>query len=181
LTHDSSNEQRAERRRKGTIYRYFPSKEKLFMAVADQAMTDLLQAAYSKALLVSDPIERVRTGVREYFRFFDEHRELVDIFAQERSEFRDRVEPTFLVFRDSSTAQLATLLNQLKKDGVVRDIDTDLAASLFGDMLAGAVYTHYRIGSGPLVEQTDSVMDLFLHGILQPNAASQSEGEEPDD
>ena len=160
---------------KGTIYRYFPTKEALFLAVADHAMADLLEAVYTKAIVVSDPIERVRTGLREYFRFFDEHRDMIDIFAHERSEFRDRVEPAFLGFRDQMVAQLEAVLEEIRQRGIVREgVDLKMAASLFSDMLPGVIYTHYRTGGGQLADKADEVMDIFLHGILKSHAATES-------
>lgn len=153
---------------KGTIYRYFPSKKKLFLAVADQGLADMVQAATAQAMTASDPIERIRLGVREYFKYFDENRDMIDIFAHERSEFRDRIEPTFLAIRDQQMVLLEMQLEELKVQGIVRDdVDTKLAASLFGDMLSGAVYTHYRIGTGKLADETDKVIDFFLHGIVK--------------
>lgn len=156
---------------KGTIYRYYPTKEALFLAVADAAMNELVQAVYSKALTVSDPIERIRAGLREYFRFLDEHREFVDIFAHERSEFRDRVEPAFLGLRDQMVAQLEMVLFEMRLRGCIREgVDLNMAASLFGDMLPGIVYTHYRTGGSQLADKADQVLNLFLHGILKPDA-----------
>jgi AcrR family transcriptional regulator len=51
---------------KGTVYRYFPTKEALFLAAVDQGMQELkgwIDQATSKA---RTSIERVQLGVRAY-------------------------------------------------------------------------------------------------------------------
>ena len=49
---------------KGTLYRYFPSKEELFLAVADRAMRKLREEVDAAIDGVVEPLERMRRGIR---------------------------------------------------------------------------------------------------------------------
>src|SRR5262245_15230845 len=80
---------------KGTVYRYFPSKEALFLAAADRGMTLLRKRIDAEADRARHPLDRIVRATHEYLRFFDDHPEIVELFVQERAEFRDRKRPTY--------------------------------------------------------------------------------------
>src|SRR5262245_12679444 len=55
---------------KGTLYRYFATKQALFQAAVDRVMSEM-QATIDKDLVgVIDPLDRIATAVRAYLAFF---------------------------------------------------------------------------------------------------------------
>src|SRR5262245_57913366 len=75
---------------KGTLYRYFPSKEKLFLAAADRVMVRL-RATIDEAITgIDDPLDRIAEAVRTYLTFCANHPEFVELLMQERAYFKDR-------------------------------------------------------------------------------------------
>ena len=100
---------------KGTLYLYFPTKEQLFLAVADKAMEDLQNAIHSVANPIDDPFERIGAVVKAYLSFFDANLHLIEILVHERAEFRDRKKPTCLTYRDKNIKKL-DLSEQDKQD-----------------------------------------------------------------
>src|SRR5262245_19969108 len=74
---------------KGTIYRYFPSKRELFLAVADRAMRRLREAVDAAIADVAEPLQRVAKAIRTYLDFFADHPEYVELLIQERAQFKD--------------------------------------------------------------------------------------------
>jgi len=119
---------------KGTIYRYFPTKKALFLAVADNAMAELQDSMHAITSKIEDPLERISAGVRAHLAFFDRHRDLIEVFVHERAEFRDRKKPTFLSYREKNIKDLEALLKDMKKAGLVRDISASATAEILGDM-----------------------------------------------
>ena len=75
---------------KGTVYRYFPSKEELFLAAVDHGMRQLKNAVDATVACVEPPLARIAEGIRAYLTFFDEHPEVVELLIHERAHFRDR-------------------------------------------------------------------------------------------
>src|SRR5262249_3213301 len=73
---------------KGTIYRYFPSKQELFLAAVDRGVRRLWEAVDAAFVEGADPLEQVAACVRAYLRYFQEHPQLVELMMQERAEFR---------------------------------------------------------------------------------------------
>src|SRR5262245_17427889 len=80
---------------KGTIYRYFPSKQEVFLAAADRAMRMLHEQVDSSVKDIHDPLDRIATAIRSYLAFFAEHPEFVELLMQERAQFKDRKKPTY--------------------------------------------------------------------------------------
>src|SRR5438874_10202705 len=74
---------------KGTVYRYFPSKEALFLAATDRGMRLLRDCTNAEAALVRDPLEKIVRATHAYLRFFDRRPEIVELFIHQRAEFRD--------------------------------------------------------------------------------------------
>lgn len=87
---------------KGTIYRYFPTKQDLFLAAVDRLMQQLLSAIDASIAPFEDPLERLTRVVRTYLAHFAEHPEFTELLIQERAHFKDRKKPTYFVYRDSS-------------------------------------------------------------------------------
>jgi len=55
---------------KGTVYRYFPSKEKLFLAAVERGITRMRQHIDAARRGVTDRIDEIRAAVIAYLRFF---------------------------------------------------------------------------------------------------------------
>ena len=154
---------------KGTIYRYFPTKESLFLAVVDNALDNLLSRINSALDGTDDPFRRIESAIKAYLTFFDENLHLIEIFIHERAEFRDRNVPTYTVYRTSAIKRLEATLASLKAEGFVRDVNVQATASLLGDMIYGAIHSHAIRGERhKLASLAPLVIDIFFHGILTP-------------
>jgi AcrR family transcriptional regulator len=71
---------------KGTIYRYFVSKEDLFFASVDRAMQKMEEYVREKIHDEEDDIARIKLAIQSYIEFFRKHPECIELFVQERSE-----------------------------------------------------------------------------------------------
>ena len=54
---------------KGTLYRYFPSKQELFLAAVDRVMRKLREAVDASIEGVEDPLGQIATAIRAYLAF----------------------------------------------------------------------------------------------------------------
>lgn len=154
---------------KGTIYRYFPSKEALFLAAVDQGMQQLKAAVDAAADRADSPLGRVEAAIEAYLTFFDQHPELIELLIQERCHFRDRAQPTYFVHYDANIRPWQDLLRQLIEDGVVRQVPVERITDVISDLLYGTIFTNHFAGRRKsLASQCKDVLDILHHGILAP-------------
>ncbi len=157
---------------KGTIYRYFPSKEKLFLAAAQRGMLRVCQFVDKEAGGESNPLERMAQSIRAYLTFFRENPQYVELFIQERAEFRDRPQQTYFTYRDQRMAPWREIFRSLIKEGRVRDFAPERIVSVLCNVVYGTMFTNYFTGrQEPPEEQAEDIMKIILNGLLvEPNA-----------
>ena len=98
---------------KGTIYRYFASKEALFLAAVDRVMV-LLRVRIDKVREQPlDPLDGISRALQAYLAFFDSHPEFVELLILERAVFRDRKKPTYFEHRERNVGTWRALYQQL--------------------------------------------------------------------
>lgn len=151
---------------KGTVYRYFSSKEELFLAAADRGMRLLNERTNAEAAKTPDPFEKIIRATHVYLRFFDEHPEFVELFVQERAQFRDRQRPTYFAHRDVNLGPWKVLLRDLIDRGQIRRMPVDRITEVFNAALYGTIFTNYFEGRRPSPDgQAREILDVILHGI----------------
>ena len=152
---------------KGTIYRYFPTKEKLFFAAVDRVMRRVLEEVNAGAAKLKDPLQLISAAIRLHLRFFARHPEAVELLIQERAQFRDRPKPTYFVYQDANIGPWTALLRQLMSAGRVRRIPMSRIVSVVGDLLYGTIFTsHFARRRTNLETQTRDVLDIAFNGML---------------
>jgi AcrR family transcriptional regulator len=154
---------------KGTIYLYFPSKERLFLATVDRAMSRLCETVRQACADVPDPLDRLEVGVRAYLQFFRDHPDFAELLIIERAEYRDRKTPTYLEHRQKNACEWAGVYAGLIRDGRIRDMPVQRILDTVSDMLYGTMFTNHFSGrQRPPAEQARDLIDVLFHGILTP-------------
>jgi len=152
---------------KGTIYRYFSTKEALFLATADRMMQKLTEAIDVSIDIQGDPAEQMRKVFKAYLTFFAEHPEATELLIQERAYFKDRKTPTYFAYRDASVRRRQEFLRAVIAEGRFRDIPPDRFSDVVGDLLYGTMFTNYFTGRNRSPdEQAEDLLDIALHGVL---------------
>jgi AcrR family transcriptional regulator len=153
---------------KGTIYRYFPSKDALFLAAVDRGMERLI-AATGRLDPAADPLDHLRAALTAYLRFFKANPEFAELLIQERAEFRDRKEPTYFARKKAEEPVWRNSFAQLIAAGRVRDVPVERIINVIGDLVYGTMFTNHFAGQRrPLAEQAEDILDVVFHGILTP-------------
>lgn len=159
---------------KGTFYRYFPTKEALFLAAADRGLRQLVELSNREAAKARDPLDRIARACHAYLRFYDERPEFVELLVQERAEFRDRARPTYFLHRDANLAPWHELLRSLMAAGLIRRMPVARVTDVFNAALYGAIFTNYFEGRRrPPRRQAREILDVLFRGILGPRAGVQ--------
>lgn len=152
---------------KGTLYLYFPSKEELFLAAVDQGLCQLQDHIDVAIEAIPDPIDRIVAAMSAYLDFFRAHPTQAELLIQERAEFRDRKQPTYLTHRERRREVWHAVLRDLIAAGRLRPVPVARIDNVLSDLLYGTMFTNHFSGRyRPLREQVDDILDIVFHGML---------------
>lgn len=162
---------------KGTVYRYFPTKEALFLAAVERGLAEL--TAEMDAVLdtpADDPIEQVRPAIRAYLAFFHRRPEMAELFIQERAAFPHHHRPLYFSTKDNDEHECkhAAFWERLVATGMVRPMPVERFFAVVGDLLYGTILTNLLSGRpADPAAQTEDILDVIMNGML----AGGGEGE----
>lgn len=149
---------------KATLYRYFASKEDLFVAVFDDALSNLtnlleeeIQKGGSSAQLLHRVIHLLVPELWSHLRglkSFDGGE--VQLAERKRRMFRER--------RRTLTQQIENVLKAGQDRGEIRNLDCRMTAELIIGMTWASAVSSPADQSAPLA---DLITDVFLNGTLQ--------------
>ncbi len=152
---------------KGTLYRYFATKRDLFLACVDRAMRRLKESVESSATSATDPLDRIARAVRAYLAFFDAHPDCVELFIQERAEFKSRKKSSYFVHRDANIGPWHDLFRDLIAAGSLRKVPVPRITDVLSDLLYGTIFTNALAGRRKSLEtQAHDILDIVFHGIV---------------
>src|SRR5580698_2594809 len=152
----------------GTVYRYFSTKDQLFLAAVERGLKEL--EAEMDRILESprDPMEIIAEAIRGYFGFFRRRPEMAELFIQERAAFPQHHRPLYFAQHGGEHADKHTsFFIRLMETGRVRPIPLDRLFAVVGDLLYGTIIANLLSGrpADPDVQARD-VLDVILNGML---------------
>jgi AcrR family transcriptional regulator len=149
---------------KGTIYRYFKSKEELYLAAITEGLNGLY-AAVTTVLRQDAPLETtieavVRTMIAYFWHqrdfFVLVHRIEPKLKAQERAGWQNR--------RNEMVSMVRRVFERALARGEINPLDTRLAVEVLFGMIRAACL--YRTESDRPEELTRQLTSFFLHGLI---------------
>jgi AcrR family transcriptional regulator len=159
---------------KGTVYRYFPSKEKLFLCAVERGILRLYEHIGAARRGVTDPVEEIRVAVIAYLRFFKRNPELVELFIQERAEFKGRHRPIYFQHRDGRRGPWRERFAGLMAEGRIRSMPVERVIDVLGDVVYGTMFTNHFAGRDkPFEAQAQDILDVVFNGILSDDERKQ--------
>lgn len=153
----------------GTVYRYFPTKEELFLAAVERGLAELSQSIEPLMSEDIEPVETLRRIVKAYLRFFHRRPEMAELFIQERAAFPKHHRPLYFAIKDEDNKECkrADLFRRLVSAKAVRPMPAERFFSVIGDLLYGTILTNLLTGRPVKPDvQADDVLDVIFHGVL---------------
>ena len=156
---------------KGTIYRYFHSKEELFLAALDLGLRRLREAVDAVAIEAMGPGERVARAITTCLAFFDANPEFAELLIQGRAEFPDRMRRTWLTLRGAAFGAWQELYCGPTAQDRVWPMPADRSPDVVGVLVCGAVFGRGLTECGGGLESwIQDVLDVVFNGILSDAA-----------
>jgi AcrR family transcriptional regulator len=155
----------------GTIYRYFPTKDQLFLAAVERGLKEL-EVEMDRVLdSPRDPLELLAEAVRVYFGFFRRHPEMAELFIQERAAFPQHHRPLYFTHDAEHADKHAAFYKRLMQTRRVRPVPLERLFGVVGDLLYGTIIANLLAGRTADPEaQAKDVLDVILNGILLTGA-----------
>jgi AcrR family transcriptional regulator len=148
---------------KGTLYRYFPTKEDLFFAVLFDGL-ERLGAEIAAVLTSGDSFRTSLEAIAvQILRFVWPHRPIVSLLEQYEARLRGPQGTAWLEKRAQVVDQVVGLFAEAGKRGEIPAADARLGAELFLGMVRAA--NVYRGESDSPEQLGRRVVDVLLNGL----------------
>lgn len=149
---------------KGTVYRYFRTKEELYFETLLQAFDDLSATLADAVAEETSPMRRLEKIVRESLRFSWERRHLLGLLQGDERRFAMR-EAELRLRREGMMA----LVQKVILDGIerreFRSVDARIAAELLRGMIRAANY--FRTEDDSVDGLVEEIIGIFTRGVGQ--------------
>ncbi|MDY3553866.1 TetR/AcrR family transcriptional regulator [Gemmata sp. JC717] len=152
----------------GTVYRYFPTKEQLFLSAVERGLKELETEMDGVLAQPHQGADLIRAAVRAYLGFFHRRPEMAELFIQERAAFPHHHRPLYFVTKNAEAeCKHEAFFNHLVSAGAIRAVPRDRFFNVLGDLLYGTILTNLLTGrpSDPDAQAAD-VLDVVLNGVL---------------
>lgn len=150
---------------KGTLYRYFPSKEDLYVAIVDEAFVLLIRRLEREAGAGLPPTQALPRMIEAIVETFARHLPFFQLMHEGDARLFLRKKQVIRSRRERIAEILAGTLDRGVESGVFRKVDRALAASMLIGTAWGTTLNHAR--EAPAAVLAHDVGDLYLNGLLQ--------------
>lgn len=148
---------------KGTIYRYFRSKEELYLAAIGEGLSGL-HGALTAVLQQDAPLERtIETVVRTMIDYFWNHRDFFVLMHQLEPKLKANERADWQTRRAEVVSMIRRVLERAAACGQIGRLNARLGVEALFGMIRGACV--YRIESDRREDLTRLVTTIFLYGI----------------
>jgi AcrR family transcriptional regulator len=148
---------------KGTLYRYFPSKEDLYLTVVDEAFRLLVSGLEREQGAGLAPVTALRRMIAAIVDTFTRHVPFFQLMHEGEARLVRRRKQVIRARRDHIAQLIARVLDRGAENGVFRKVDGALASSMLIGMVWGTTLNHGQDWPAELL--AGRVADLYLAGV----------------
>jgi len=153
---------------KGTLYRYFETKEKLFAELVRIRLEELGKRAASAIDSGDNVLTMISKYIRIYFQFFDRNQRLYRLIIQEQLDLGEYSPDEYFRKVMKALPNLKRKVYEGTQRGVLKDVDFQTV--FYGTMgFAHGVIQKWlaRDCSYPLVDEVPDVLEVLFHGFVK--------------
>lgn len=154
---------------KATVYRYFPSKEELYLEAFDQALAVLEDAIAVASDSGGSPIAALEAMLRALVETLAEQLPSLRVLGGDDSHLAERGRQVFRRRAAHIADRLRQVIEQGIERGEFRAMDTEIVPRMLISMVRGALVAAPRNSNGRAL---DAVLDMALKGGLATMVAT---------
>lgn len=152
---------------KGTLYRYFDSKEDLFIALMDEGLALLADRLEEEQKAEVPPAETLSRMIHTIVRSFCRHLPFFRILNGDKGRIIVRKKQLFQERRRRMVITLGRVLEHGMAAGVFRQMDPEVTPSILIGMVWGMVLNHSQDTTPDALAAV--IIDIFFRGALRPS------------
>lgn len=151
---------------KGTVYRYFNTKEGLFTALKDDAMTEFVDLAKMSLSGHDDVLEIIETILKIYLTFFERNSAFFKVIIQEQKDFGREFSEKFTQELIGSLPSLKRRCWKASRLGRLKQLNYNTVFFGIIGFLNGVIQKWlHEGGEGSLVDEIDTVREVLFYGF----------------
>ena len=157
---------------KGTVYRYFGSKQDLFWASHLEVMRRVEQSVDDAIIPGSSALETLRDMSMGYARLFRDDPRYIDMLAQQHAEFRFTEPESHRERHDRLMDRCVRIIQRGIESGEIRAVDPVTTVNALGGLVYGNIlhgfYNYENVNQdnpNAILESVELALDLFLEGL----------------
>jgi AcrR family transcriptional regulator len=160
---------------KGTVYRYFKTKEALFLALKEDTMTEFVELARKDLSGEDDILVIIERVIRMYLSFFERNSAFFKVIIQEHKEFGTEFSEKFINELILALPGLKRRCWKASRSGRLKQMNYFTVFYGIIGFLNGVIQKWLHDGGeGPLVAETDTVIEVLFYGfVVQPSSADR--------
>ena len=151
---------------KGTVYLHYQDKQELLDSVKESALTPLMTSVDAVFASEAAPAQKLRALAAQYFKYFDEHRDLFRVLIYEREVVRVQGSRFQSERYQHFVQESARIINHGIRSGAFRQVDAHNVAAMFVESMY-ALMNQRLLSQKPAPAEEDAglIGDLFIHGL----------------
>lgn len=149
---------------KGTLYRYFPTKEELFIATVLRGL-DTFHEQFLSMFEQDAPLEQIlNDAVAHMLAYLSERAEFLTLVLRYEHRLPHADAEAWRQRRNDARRAIAAVLDREARRGHLRSVDTGLCAELLLGMVRSAIHSSIAEPRDP-ARTAGEIVSLFLHGV----------------
>lgn len=155
---------------KGTLYRYFKSKETLFLSVVKRNLQMIAESVSTSINNASDPIAQIECLVTGFLSFFDKNPKFCRIMIQvhEQSNIHKRIAKMMLDHYCNEMKKFEKIFKNGIMKGMLKRVSSKKATSILMSILSGILHMHiFYKKKQKLIYSAPTVFKVFFTGIIK--------------
>jgi AcrR family transcriptional regulator len=150
---------------KGTVYRYFHSKEDLFWTATFEVMLRLERHLLAAIHGIEGACNKIRAAALAYADFFQSNPNYLELFVQDRAEFLGTGPESHREHQQKMVEHFEHIIQQGIDADELRPLDTFRTTHTLGFLLYGIVVLSCHLTTQSAVQFVEHGIDIFLRGI----------------
>ncbi|MFP3870266.1 MAG: TetR/AcrR family transcriptional regulator [Syntrophobacteria bacterium] len=166
---------------KGTVYRHFDSKKRLFSQLILSKVAELEQTVSGAIDPEADVLEIIETYLKVYFAFFDRNRKLYRVLVQEQSDFGAEVKGLYIGNILKKVPLLKRKIYQAASSGQLKEMNFHTVFYGVMGFIDGVMQKWLASEVGySLVDELPTVLETIFYGFVNRSSLQASADNERD-
>ncbi|MCL5408758.1 MAG: TetR/AcrR family transcriptional regulator [Candidatus Omnitrophica bacterium] len=159
---------------KGTIYRYFTSKEDIFISLIDRILDQLIDTLKKEIRKNDDFFKKIDSWVYIYLEFFEKNYIYFNVITQENPGLKTKIFGNFWKKVFDKGIDIENDFEIAKKEGIIKDISPKEGMFILIGMIHGLTH-HWWLSNREysLKNKSKLISETFLKGIEKDGAKNK--------